>query len=284
MDQNDDQDALVWHSEYNINNFKIDNEHQKLFSIAREALNISKVNDISEKNSKLKEIIVKLFDYVDLHFPHEEEYMKEISYPELSSHKILHENMLDQLKNLITEINTMQIPEIEKTLNEFIENCFVEHIIKEDKKIQLYNTSLDDLKTNFGWKEIYSLNNEQLDDEHKNLFKIAEEAFAIVEPELKHEKIKNILNKLYEYMKTHFSHEEEYMQEINYPQFEIHKDIHNNIVNTINDFIKELPTLSADSFEKELARLIDTTIINHIIQEDKKIIIWVKANSNQSDS
>lgn len=284
MEQSDNHDKFIWRSEYNINNFKIDNEHQKLFSIAREALNISKVNDISEKNSKLKEIIVKLFDYVDLHFPHEEEYMKEISYPELSSHKILHENMLDQLKNLIPEINTMQIPEIEKTLNEFIENCFVEHIIKEDKKIQLYNTSLDDLKTNFGWKEIYSLNNEQLDDEHKNLFKIAEEAFAVVEPELKHEKIKTVLNKLYEYMKTHFSHEEEYMQEINYPQFEIHKDIHNNIVNTINDFIKELPTLSADSFEKELARLIDTTIINHIIQEDKKIIIWVKANSNQSDS
>lgn len=284
MEQSDNHDKFIWRSEYNINNFKIDNEHQKLFSIAREALNISKVNDISEKNSKLKEIIVKLFDYVDLHFPHEEEYMKEISYPELSSHKILHENMLDQLKNFITEINTMQIPEIEKTLNEFIENCFVEHIIKEDKKIQLYNTSLDDLKTNFGWKEIYSLNNEQLDDEHKNLFKIAEEAFAVVEPELKHEKIKTVLNKLYEYMKTHFSHEEEYMQEINYPQFEIHKDIHNNIVNTINDFIKELPTLSADSFEKELARLIDTTIINHIIQEDKKIIIWVKANSNQSDS
>lgn len=284
MEQSDNHDKFIWRSEYNINNFKIDNEHQKLFSIAREALNISKVNDISEKNSKLKEIIVKLFDYVDLHFPHEEEYMKEISYPELSSHKILHENMLDQLKNLIPEINTMQIPEIEKTLNEFIENCFVEHIIKEDKKIQLYNTSLDDLKTNFGWKEIYSLNNEQLDDEHKNLFKIAEEAFAVVKPELKHEKIKTVLNKLYEYMKTHFSHEEEYMQEINYPQFEIHKDIHNNIVNTINDFIKELPTLSADSFEKELARLIDTTIINHIIQEDKKIIIWVKANSNQSDS
>lgn len=284
MEQTDNHDKFIWRSEYNINNFKIDNEHQKLFSIAREALNISKVNDISEKNSKLKEIIVKLFDYVDLHFPHEEEYMKEISYPELSSHKILHENMLDQLKNLIPEINTMQIPEIEKTLNEFIENCFVEHIIKEDKKIQLYNTSLDDLKTNFGWKEIYSLNNEQLDDEHKNLFKIAEEAFAVVKPELKHEKIKTVLNKLYEYMKTHFSHEEEYMQEINYPQFEIHKDIHNNIVNTINDFIKELPTLSADSFEKELARLIDTTIINHIIQEDKKIIIWVKANSNQSDS
>ncbi len=284
MEQSDNHDKFIWRSEYNINNFKIDNEHQKLFSIAREALNISKENDISEKNTKLKEIIVKLFDYVDLHFPNEEAYMKEISYPELSSHKILHENMLDQLKNLITEINTMQIPEIEKTLNEFIENCFVEHIIKEDKKIQLCNTSLDDLKTNFGWKEIYSINNSQLDEEHKTLFKIAEEAFAMVEPELKYKKIRIVLDKLYEYIKTHFSHEEEYMEEINYPQLEIHKDIHNNIVNTINDFIKELPTLSADSFEKELARLIDTTIINHIIQEDKKIIIWVKANSNKSDS
>ena len=85
-------------------------------------------------------------------------------------------------------------------------------------------------------------------------------------------------------MKTHLSHEEEYMEKINYPQIEIHKELHNNIVNTINDFVKQLPTLSKDSFEKELARLIDVTIIHHIIQEDKKIISWLKANSSQNDS
>lgn len=62
------------------------------------------------------------------------------------------------------------------------------------------------------------------------------------------------------------------------------KELHNNIANTINDFVKELPSLSEDSFEKELARLIDVTIVHHIIQEDKKIITWLKANSNQSDS
>ena len=284
MEQSDNHDKFIWRSEYNINNFKIDNEHQKLFSIAREALNISKVNDISEKNSKLKEIIVKLFDYVDLHFPHEEEYMKEISYPELSSHKILHENILEMLKELISNINTLELDQIQKTLQEFIENYIIKHILNDDKRILLWNTSLDDLKTNFGWKDIYSLDNQKLDDEHKTLFKIAEEAFAVVEPELKHEKIKNILNKLYEYMKVHFSHEEEYMQEINYPQFEIHKEIHENIVNTINEFVKQLATLSEDSFEKELAKLIDGTIVHHIVQEDKKIISWLKANSSQNDS
>ena len=223
------ENTIIWRSEYNIDNFKIDSEHQKLFSIAREALNISKLKDDLEINTKLKEIIVKLFDYVALHFSNEEEYMKEISYPELPSHKILHENMLDMLKKLISEINTMELSQIQKTLNDFIEKYFVQHIIQVDKKIQLWNTSLDDLKTNFGQKEIYSLDNPQLDDEHKTLFRIAEEAFAVVEPELKHGKIKNILNRLYEYMKTHLSHEEEYMEKINYPQIEIHKELHNNI-------------------------------------------------------
>jgi hemerythrin len=282
MEHNDNKETLIWRSEYNINNFKIDTEHQKLFSIAREAINISKLKDDLEINTKLKEIITKLFDYVDYHFKNEEEYMNEISYPEFQNHKILHENILEMLKKLISEINTLELSEIQKTLQEFIENYVIKHILKEDKKILLWNTSLDDLKTNFGWKEIYSLNNLDLDNEHKTLFNIAEEAFAVVEPELKHGKIKDILNRLYEYMKIHFSHEEEYMQEINYPSLEIHKELHENIVNTINDFVKQLPNLSEDSFEKELARLIDTTLIHHIIQEDKKIITWLKANSSAS--
>ena len=282
--QNNDQEILIWRSEYNINNFKIEYEHQKLFAIAREAINVTKLKDDIEINTKLKEIITKLFDYVNYHFINEEEYMTEISYPESSNHKILHENILEMLKELISNINTLELDQIQKTLQEFIENYIIKHILNDDKRILLWNTSLDDLKTNFGWKDIYSLDNQKLDDEHKTLFKIAEEAFAVVEPELKHEKIKNILNKLYEYMKVHFSHEEEYMQEINYPQFEIHKEIHENIVNTINEFVKQLATLSEDSFEKELAKLIDGTIVHHIVQEDKKIISWLKANSSQNDS
>ena len=282
--QNNDQEILIWRSEYNINNFKIDSEHQKLFAIAREAINVTKLKDDIEINTKLKEIITKLFDYVNYHFKNEEEYMTEISYPESSNHKILHENILEMLKELISNINTLELDQIQKTLQEFIENYIIKHILNDDKRILLWNTSLDDLKTNFGWKDIYSLDNQKLDDEHKTLFKIAEEAFAVVEPELKHEKIRNILNRLYEYMKVHFSHEEEYMQEINYPQFEIHKELHENIVNTINEFVKELATLSEDSFEKELAKLIDGTIVHHIVQEDKKIISWLKANSSQNNS
>ena len=38
------------------------------------------------------------------------------------------------------------------------------------------------------WNDIYSLNNEKIDKEHKNLFKIAGEAFSVVSPSEKAKK------------------------------------------------------------------------------------------------
>lgn len=272
-------DTIIWRSEYNINNFKIDIEHQKLFSIAREAMNISKLHNDDEIKSKLKDVILKLFKYVNLHFSNEEKYMKNIFYPELDNHKFLHKTMLNMLTNLISEINTMELKSIETSLNNFIEEYFIRHIILEDKKIQLWNTNLEDLKKNFGWKDIYSVNNPNIDIEHKQLFDIAQEAFIEVEPDLKPKKIKEVLTRLYSYMKTHFKHEEEYMVQINYPNIEEHKKLHRDIISTINNFVKSLPTLNEDAFEKELARIIDIALVHHIIQEDRKMIAWLKANS-----
>jgi hemerythrin len=271
--------TIIWRSEYNINNFKIDTEHQKLFSIAREAMNISKLQNDNEIKSKLKEVILKLFKYVNLHFSNEEKYMKDISYPDLDTHKFLHKNMLNMLTSLLSDLNTMELQSIETSLNNFIDEYFIRHIILEDKKIQLWNTNLEDLKKNFGWKDIYSVNNPNIDFEHKQLFDIAQEAFIEVEPNLKPKKIKEVLTKLYSYMKTHFKHEEEYMMQINYPQIEEHRKLHHEIINTINNFVKSLPSLNEDVFEKELARIIDIALVHHIIIEDRKTSAWVKVNS-----
>lgn len=270
--------AIIWKSEYNISNFKIDKEHQKLFTIAREAMNVSKLKNDKEVKNKLKEIITKLFDYVGTHFSNEQKYMEEIDYPELGNHKILHKNMLDMLTNLISELNKLELVDIEKLLFNFIEEYFIRHIVLEDKKIQLWNTSLEDLKKNFGWKEIYSVGNKEIDKEHKKLFDIAQDAFTQVEETQRNAKIKEVLTELYTYMKTHFKHEEKFMQEINYPAIEEHKVLHHNIIEKINTFVKKLPTMDESLFEKELAKIIDIALVHHIIQEDRKIIAWSKSN------
>ena len=235
--------AIIWKSEYNISNFKIDKEHQKLFTIAREAMNVSKLKNDKEVKNKLKEIITKLFDYVGTHFSNEQKYMEEIDYPELENHKILHKNMLNMLTNLISELNKLELEDIEKLLFNFIEEYFIRHIVLEDKKIQLWNTSLEDLKKNFGWKEIYSVGNVEIDKEHKKLFDIAQDAFTQVEETQRNAKIKEVLTELYTYMKTHFKHEEKFMKELNYPLLEEHKILHHNIIEKINTFIKQLPNM-----------------------------------------
>ena len=278
MDNYINSNAIIWKSEYNISNFKIDKEHQKLFTIAREAMNISKLKDDKEVKNKLKEIITKLFEYVGTHFSNEQKYMEEIDYPELANHKILHKNMLDMLTTLISELNKLELEDIEKLLFNFIEEYFIRHIVLEDKKIQLWNTSLEDLKKNFGWKEIYSVGNVEIDKEHKKLFDIAQDAFTQVEETQRNAKIKEVLTELYTYMKTHFKHEEKFMKEMNYPLLEEHKILHHNIIEKINTFIKQLPNMEESIFEKELAKIIDIALVHHIIQEDRKIIAWSKSN------
>ena len=93
MKQETNNISIIWKSEYNINNFTIDREHQDLFSIAREALNTSKLKNDKDQIDKLKKVITKLFDYVGTHFNNEQKYMENISYPDIEEHKFLHKNM-----------------------------------------------------------------------------------------------------------------------------------------------------------------------------------------------
>lgn len=279
MDKNIEN--LIWKSEYNIGNLKIDQEHQKLFSIARKTLSVIKLNNDEKEIGKIKELITELFTYVGTHFSNEQKYMKEVKYPELENHILLHKNLLDMLTNLISKLNSMNLKEIEQSLYSFIEEYFIRHIILEDKKINLWNCSLEDLKSHSGWKDIYSVNNEIIDKEHKELFNIAQEAFAYVEEKDKTKKIKEIVTDLYDYMKTHFSHEEKFMQDINYPKSEEHKKLHREIILKINEFVKQLPTMNISDFEKELAKIIDISLVHHIIQEDRKIIAWERMNPHK---
>lgn len=117
---------------------------------------------------------------------------------------------------------------------------------------------------------MYTLDNELIDSEHEKLFEIASQALDI-KGEQKKDKIRKILIELNEYMKTHFEDEEEYMKSIDFFDIERHKIIHENIIEQMNEFIKQLPTLSIDQFERKLIEYMDIWLINHIIVEDKKI-------------
>ena len=101
------------------------------------------------------------------------------------------------------------------------------------------------------WKSEYTLGHSVLDKEHKYLFELAKEAFTPVFTELRRDKIKHIIENLNEYMKVHFSHEESFMQIIQYPYFCEHHLVHQKIICKMKDLVAKLLTLNTKEFEQE---------------------------------
>ena len=271
-----DQNRLIWKSEFSIGNYRIDNEHIKLFEIAKKALNAKKNN--TEDVEKLKSIIWSLYEYIGTHFKNEEKFMLEIEYPDLPRHKTIHKTLLDNLHQFIQTLNELTIDEIEKQLYDFIEDYFIRHIVKEDKRIEIWNLSLKRLRKSTYWLKSYETGNEQIDAEHKEMFEILNDAFEEVEEDQKEAKIKKVLKRLYDFLKIHFKEEEAYMRDIDYPQYEDHLDLHNEIINECNTLLERINDMEDALFERELAKIIDRDIIEHILLEDKKIVFWENQN------
>ena len=106
------RNTILWKIEYHIHVEHIDTEHKQLFDIAKEALKINSLTNQEKRNDELKNIISKLLMYTKIHFANEQRYMKEINYPELDNHIILHKNMIESLTLLIKELNNIDLHEI----------------------------------------------------------------------------------------------------------------------------------------------------------------------------
>lgn len=115
---------------------------------------------------------------------------------------------------------------------------------------------------------------EKIDMEHKRLFEIANEAYELLTDEFipdKYDYILKVIEELRQYTKTHFQHEEEYMESIGYKRLLSQKVAH-------ADFIEKLNSLNIEKIdENQKAALLDlldflnTWLVEHIYKKDKLI-------------
>ena len=75
------------------------------------------------------------------------------------------------------------------------------------------------------WSNEYSVHNFMIDEQHKKLFELANMADNMIGKQTDPVEIKKILVALFEYMRTHFHDEEVYMENIQYPSLELHKEL-----------------------------------------------------------
>lgn len=126
---------IKWKDDYNLGVKQIDEQHEKLFEIADRAFMLLKNDFVMDKYDKIIEILVELKEYTIFHFKSEEDYMLNIGYKNFLSHKVEHENFIEEINNInLDDIDLDQDESVRKILD-FIVEWIDKHILSQDKFI-----------------------------------------------------------------------------------------------------------------------------------------------------
>ena len=128
----------------------------------------------------------------------------------------------------------------------------------------------------FEMKPEYYIGIDMIDQEHKQLFDYANEAYELLQEEFtpdKYDKIDAILEKLRDYTVKHFSDEEAYMESIQYKKIFTQKIQHQEFINKLDEFIDqhEKDEENQDEQIMGILKYLTDWLINHILYVDCQI-------------
>ncbi len=142
------------------------------------------------------------------------------------------------------------------------------------KLIYYYIRKKDEIM--YEMKPEYYIGIDMIDEEHKQLFKYADEAYELLHDEFtpdKYDKMDIILEKLRDYTVKHFADEEQYMESIHYKKMFTQKVQHMEFVQKLDEFIEHHSDEEIDQDEQIMGILKYLTdwLINHILYVDCQI-------------
>jgi hemerythrin len=119
------------------------------------------------------------------------------------------------------------------------------------------------------WREGFAIGIPQLDQEHRHLF-----AMVLA---LNLGSVEQTVEKLLDYVVTHFSNEQEAMDQSGYPALDQHVALHEEFASRIGDFL-----FSGDDWTEErvqeLRRFLNKWLISHIMTHDMRFGKWFAAH------
>lgn len=123
-------------------------------------------------------------------------------------------------------------------------------------------------------KEEYLTGIEQIDNEHRVLFEIADEIYQLCINEFvpdKYDHITNLIQRLKDYTIMHFDHEEAYMESINYKRIFTQKIQHDNFKRKLDTMDLEIVDDNQELALEDLLKFVTDWLVEHIMETDKRI-------------
>ena len=130
---------LVWKDDYAVGVELIDEQHKQLFVIGNKIYDLLENYLLDDKYDKIVLIIEELKEYTKYHFQSEEQYMMQVKYSKLFSHKVEHDDFIAKIEE--TDFNAIDNNQEEfiRDLLLFVFNWISEHILQNDKLITTHN-------------------------------------------------------------------------------------------------------------------------------------------------
>lgn len=123
-------------------------------------------------------------------------------------------------------------------------------------------------------KEEYLTGIDQIDNEHRVLFEIADEIYQLCINEFvpdKYDHITNLIQRLKDYTIMHFDHEEAYMESINYKRIFTQKIQHDNFKRKLDTMDLEIVDDNQELALEDLLKFVTDWLVEHIMETDKRI-------------
>mgnify|MGYP000043740360 FL=1 len=125
-------------------------------------------------------------------------------------------------------------------------------------------------------KPEYYIGIDMIDEEHKQLFQYADEAYELLHNDMipdKFDAIHDVLMNLRNYTVKHFSDEEEYMESIHYKKLFTQKIQHQEFINKLDEFMENHNEEVVDQNKQieDILEYLKSWLINHILYVDGQI-------------
>jgi hemerythrin len=126
----------------------------------------------------------------------------------------------------------------------------------------------------FEWKDIYAVNIDSIDAQHRRLFQLAGELHIATAAGEGQAVLAGILDSLIQYTALHFAHEEYMMRVHQYPNFAVHKAEHEALTRRVLQFSEEF-NQGHTAITFGLLTFLRSWLEKHILQSDHQYAPYV---------
>jgi hemerythrin len=127
------------------------------------------------------------------------------------------------------------------------------------------------MHADFKWRDEYSVGVEVLDDQHRQMFELAERMIS-VQPE----ETRKLIVELYRYVAQHFAVEESHMKAIGYPDFDVHRRQHEQLIENLNGMTRGFVPTARTTLK--LKMFFFDWLRSHILKSDRKYFEFARMN------